>query len=180
MQLENVTLPKTIESIGNSAFDGCNKILNVFYPDKQAAWDKVKVGEKNTVLDERLRVLGDDGEYHNVITTTTVSTTTTTAATTTTVTTTSAPVSKDYTLGDVDNNKAVDAVDASTVLTDYALTSTNKKSEFTEAQKKAADVDANGAINAVDASYILEYYAYTATTKEKPATMSEYMAKKSK
>ena len=180
MQLENVTLPKTIESIGNSAFDGCNKILNVFYPDKQAAWDKVKVGEKNTVLDERLRVLGDDGEYHNVITTTTVSTTTTTAATTTTVTTTSAPVSKDYTLGDVDNNKAVDAVDASTVLTDYALTSTNQKSEFTEAQKKAADVDANGAINAVDASYILEYYAYTATTKEKPVTMSEYMAKKLK
>lgn len=97
---------------------------------------------------------------------------------TTAVTTTK--VSDGYSLGDVDNNKAVNAVDASLILTDYAMTSTNKKSEFTGAQKKAADADNSGSVNAVDASYILEYYAYTSTTKEKPLTMSEYMDERSK
>ena len=181
LQLENITLPKTIESIGNNALNGCNSVMNIFYPDKQEAWDKVKVGENNTVLDEKLRVLGADGEYNDVVTkATTTTVTTTTAATTTVTTTTVTQPSADYTLGDVDNSKAVDAVDASTVLTDYAMTSTNQKSELTDVQKKAADVDANGAINAVDASYILEYYAYTATHKDetKLLTMAEYMAKK--
>ena len=180
MHLENVTLPKTVESIGSSAFNGCNDIMNVFFPDTQEAWDKVSVGEKNEVLNEKLRVLDAEGKYHDVVTKATTTSTTTTSTTTITTTapvTTTAPI--EYSLGDVDNNKAVNAVDASAVLIDYAMTSTNKKSELNDAQKKAADTDGNGDVNAIDASYILEYYAYTSTAKENPMTMTEYMAKKS-
>lgn len=69
-------------------------------------------------------------------------------------------------LGDVNNDSLINAVDASIVLTYYAMMSTNQKGGFNDTQKKAADVDKNGDINAVDASYILSYYAYTSTTKD--------------
>ena len=82
------------------------------------------------------------------------------------------------TLGDVNSDGYINAVDASTVLTYYANISTNKDGGFTEAQKKAADLDNNGDINAVDASYILSYYAYTSTTKEEIMSVEEYMKKK--
>ncbi|MCR4638171.1 MAG: hypothetical protein K5677_02965 [Ruminococcus sp.] len=82
-----------------------------------------------------------------------------------------------YNLGDVDSDTKIDAVDASSVLTYYALTSTKKDGGFNEAQKLAADVDKNGAINAVDASNILSYYAYTATTKENVKSFEEYLSK---
>ena len=82
-----------------------------------------------------------------------------------------------YVLGDVDSDSKIDAVDASSVLTYYAMTSTNKDGGFNEAQKLAADVDKNGAINAVDASNILSYYAYTATTKENVISFEEFLSK---
>ena len=113
-------------------------------------------------------------------TTTTVKVTTTTKKTTVTTTTKSKPVTtttqpvKTISLGDVDNNKAINAVDASYVLEDYARTSTNQSSKFSEDQKNAADVDKNGKINAVDASYILSYYAYISTTKEAVMSIEEY------
>ncbi|WP_294412802.1 dockerin type I domain-containing protein [uncultured Ruminococcus sp.] len=80
-----------------------------------------------------------------------------------------------YSLGDVNNDGAINAVDASAVLTYYAMISTNKKGDFDENQKLAADVDNNGSINAVDASCILSYYAYVSTTKDDPVSFEEYM-----
>ncbi|MCR4638597.1 MAG: hypothetical protein K5677_05140 [Ruminococcus sp.] len=84
-------------------------------------------------------------------------------------------ITEDYSLGDVDNDKAVNAVDASTVLIYYAMTSINKNGEFSDKQKTAADVDRNSVINAVDASHILSYYAYVSTPKAKIETMENYM-----
>lgn len=104
-------------------------------------------------------------------TTSTVKTTTTkrTMNTTTTTkvipidtvtTTTIEPPSDNYNLGDINSDGYIDAVDASTVLSDYALISSNKESIFNEVQKKAADVNNDGFIDAVDASLMLSYYAY--------------------
>lgn len=107
-------------------------------------------------------------------TTTKKITTTSTTATTAPVTTTAQPV-KTIALGDVDDNKTINAVDASYVLEDYARTSTNQTSKFSDAQKKAADVDKDTKINAVDASYILSYYAYTAVTSKDVKSFEEYL-----
>ena len=109
-------------------------------------------------------------------TSTTSATTTTKPVTSSTTTVTTQPV--EYELGDVNDDGKLNAVDASIVLTYYAMTSTNQNGDFTEAQKKAADLDNNGDINAVDASYILSYYAYTSTTKEDIMSIEEYMKKK--
>lgn len=67
-------------------------------------------------------------------------------------------------LGGINSDSAINAVDASEILSEYARVSTNQAPKFTEAQKKAADVDNNGAINAVDASQVLSYYAYKSTS----------------
>lgn len=94
------------------------------------------------------------------VTTTTTTTTSTTPITTTTVTTTPEIT---VNIGDIDDNKSIDAVDASMILAEYAITATNGKSTFTLSQKKAADVNNDGAVNASDASLVLGYYAYTST-----------------
>lgn len=61
--------------------------------------------------------------------------------------------------GDVNLDGYVDAVDASMVLSYYAMVSTGKEGEFTDIQKAVADMDDNGIIDAVDASDILAVYA---------------------
>lgn len=72
-----------------------------------------------------------------------------------------------YKLGDVNFDGAVNALDASLVLTAYANTATGKDSGFTDIQKIVGDVNKDNDINALDASNILSYYAYTATGGDK-------------
>ena len=60
----------------------------------------------------------------------------------------------------------VDAVDASVVLTVYAMCSTGQVPDLNVEQLTAADVDYNGLIDAVDASLILSYYSYVSTGGE--------------
>ena len=81
-----------------------------------------------------------------------------------------------YSLGDVNNDGQINAVDASTVLSYYAMISTNKDGGFDDKQKGTADVNKDGLINAVDASCILSYYAYTSTTKDTTKkTLEEFL-----
>lgn len=65
--------------------------------------------------------------------------------------------------GDVDGDGSVDASDASSVLREYALTSTGNPPTFTFYQKLTGDFDCDGAVNSLDASRILAYYAENAT-----------------
>lgn len=62
----------------------------------------------------------------------------------------------------VNNDSAIDALDASLILTDYACRATDKDSIFNEAQSAAADVSCDGHVDAIDASLVLGYYAYKA------------------
>ncbi len=68
-----------------------------------------------------------------------------------------------FRLGDVDNDGMINAVDATLILTEYALLSTGDTGTFNDTQKKSADVDGDGMINAVDATFVLSYYAYLST-----------------
>jgi hypothetical protein len=66
-------------------------------------------------------------------------------------------------LGDVDDSGTIDAIDASLVLTAYALKATGQEVNLDEEHLVAADANKDGAADAVDASLILSYYAFTAT-----------------
>lgn len=65
--------------------------------------------------------------------------------------------------GDVNDDGVINAVDASAVLTEYALIASGGGSTFNQKKKIAGDVNEDGTINAVDASKILKYYAIQAT-----------------
>lgn len=65
--------------------------------------------------------------------------------------------------GDVNGDNAINAIDASEVLTEYASVSSGRGSRFSAAQKTAADMNTNGTVDAVDASIILGIYASNAT-----------------
>ena len=64
-------------------------------------------------------------------------------------------------LGDVNFDGAVNSVDASLVLAEYAAISTNGTLKFDEKANKAADVNKDEVIDSSDASLVLAYYAYT-------------------
>lgn len=76
--------------------------------------------------------------------------------------------------GDVNLDGAVNALDASLVLTEYASTSTGQQPSFNDITSFNADVDFDLNINSLDASYILSYYSYTATGGE--VSIIEYLA----
>ena len=67
------------------------------------------------------------------------------------------------TLGDIDGNGFIDAVDASKISVVYARLSTGGTA--TEEEKIVCDVNRDGLIDAVDASKVLAYYAYVSTGK---------------
>ncbi len=69
-------------------------------------------------------------------------------------------------LGDVNDSGVVDSADASAVLAEYAVLSTNGTATFTDTQKKSADINSDGAIDSSDASKILEFYSYVSTGGE--------------
>lgn len=62
-------------------------------------------------------------------------------------------------LGDVNDNGAVDSVDASAVLTSYAENAASASYTSDENFNKRADVNMDGLVDARDASLILKYYA---------------------
>ncbi|WP_028517007.1 leucine-rich repeat protein [Ruminococcus flavefaciens] len=73
-----------------------------------------------------------------------------------------------YAMGDINNDKLVDSVDASVLMKEYAYISSGKESTFKDArQALAADVNNDGMADAVDASLILAYYAFNSGTDEK-------------
>ncbi len=79
-------------------------------------------------------------------------------------------------LGDINDDGNVDAVDASYVLTAYAQAAVSGGNNgLTASEVTAADVNEDTNVDAVDASFILSYYAYTATGGS--GTMVEYMEK---
>lgn len=67
------------------------------------------------------------------------------------------------TTGDLNSDDIIDANDASLILNEYAMISTDGEKNFTEVMKKAADVNGDGLTDAIDASLILGYYSYTST-----------------
>lgn len=108
--------------------------------------------------------------------TSSTSTSATTSLTTTIITTTTQPINK-ISLGDVNNDNQINAVDASSVLSYYAMISTNQDGGYDDKQKAAADVNHDGQINAVDASCILSYYAYVSTTKDEILPLEAFLKK---
>lgn len=85
----------------------------------------------------------------------------------------------DRLLGDVNDDGKINAVDASTILTAYANTSTSKPSGLSEEAMAAADVDGNSAVNAVDASNVLSFYAYQSTSSaDKNKSLNNFIQNK--
>ncbi len=71
-----------------------------------------------------------------------------------------------FSLGDIDENGAFDAIDASTILKEYANKATGKDAILTPMQYLAADINYDDSVDASDASSVLAYYAFTSSGGE--------------
>ena len=63
-------------------------------------------------------------------------------------------------MGDLNGDNTVDALDASDILSYYALNSTLQPTDWSEERIKACDIDGDGEVLATDATWVLMYYAY--------------------
>ena len=131
----DVLLPDSITAIGDNAFYSCADISGIYIPASVKTIGKDAIGKR---YDTRSHASAAEkyASQHEI----------------------SFLTGKD-TRGDVNGDGKVDSVDASAVLSEYALLSAGKKGKLTEEQSKAADWNSDGNIDSVDASSILAEYA---------------------
>ena len=80
-----------------------------------------------------------------------------------------------YSAGDINDDGKIDSTDASAVLMEYALSSTNKPSSLSDAQKNAANLNGDTSVDSTDASAILSYYSKISTGAT--VTIKKYLLK---
>lgn len=86
-----------------------------------------------------------------------------------TITASDKPVPQEYTLGNVNDDNVIDAIDATLVLREYTVIISGGTSIFNEKQKLAADVNKDSVVDGIDATLILRYY--TLVISSPPGTM---------
>lgn len=74
--------------------------------------------------------------------------------------------------GDLDENMAVEALDAQTVLLSYAKRLVGMEDDLSTTQRRNGDVDRNGTLDAVDAMHILRHCSETLAGNEYPLPVS--------
>ena len=144
--LKEITIPGNIYKIKNNAFNDCSALenLTILNPYNGIIDDKSTIAPKASICgydDSSAHVYAVKYERNFV---------------------SLGPIPPSY-LGDVNKDETVDSTDASLILAEYALLSTNGTPTFDDDQNKRADVNADGCIDSMDASYILQYYAFVST-----------------
>lgn len=74
---------------------------------------------------------------------------------------------------DINYDRAINAVDASIILTEYALTSVGNEPTFTKTEQILADSNDDKKVDAVDASTVLGIYAQNSVSTNKPYPKTE-------
>lgn len=152
--LRRVDIPDNITSIGNNAFYCCADISGTYIPSSVKAIGQEAIGQRYGIRDiissENISgfvIRGEKGSAAEKY---------------------ASELGLSFAeghlqAGDVNSDGSLNAVDASLVLAEYALTSTGSSGKFKGDQNRAADWNSDGSINAVDASLILAEYAALST-----------------
>jgi len=170
-----IKMPEGIECLGlakNTTGEGADLVFNKDTLELATAQQKgapIGLKENEVVATVKFKVPDNfkEGDYSYSVNEAYISDENGTISTPVTSTSLKLSVGKDtpagVKLGDANLDGAVDAKDASLVLVEYALLSTDKPETFTAQQKKNGDVNFDGKIDSKDASRILSYYSYLST-----------------
>ena len=69
-------------------------------------------------------------------------------------------------LGCVNDDDAVNSIDASQIMAEYSSLSTGGQAVLDEDGKVSGDVNGDGSVNSIDASLVMAYYSYASTLNE--------------
>ena len=151
--LQTVSIPKTVTSIQASAFESCSLLatINIWNPDCTIADSAATICNSATsdgefVFYGAVRGFADSGAqtYANTYGYRFLE-------------------FEAYALGDVNNDKLIDAADATAVLTAYTLSLLGQSVDWNLLEQTAADINKDTLLTADDATGILSYYVYTLT-----------------
>ena len=171
--LTSIAIPESVNEIGEYSFSRCESLKTVFIynPDCEIFDGSATICNTSEVIDDGTFNITHEGSFSGTVYSYAGSTAQSYAEKY--GYNFRAIKSYEFQLGDVNIDGAIDALDASLTLMEYASVSTGKPSELDDIEKLAADTDHDGNINALDASYILSYYAHTATGGK--GTFEEFM-----
>jgi hypothetical protein len=143
--LDDITLPQSVNIIGNGAFFECTSLKKitienpecVIYDSEDTIPSTARIYcHENSTAQDYINTYNMD--YHII-------------------------GQPEYVLGDVNEDKIIDSSDGSLILAEYAATQTGIGSVLSEFQLLAADVNGDTVIDSSDASRILEYYSAVST-----------------
>lgn len=176
--LTSITLPNSITVIGNWAFLTCFSLTSITLPDSitmigEHAFDDCYNLTSITILNLNCEIADDEYTFSNFYdeTRTSYFTGTIYGYAGSTAQAYAEKYGRNFvaltdsaeTLGDIDADGVINALDASLVLTEYAAAATGQASILNDTARSNADINSDGAVDALDASEILCYYSYTAT-----------------
>lgn len=160
--LKKITIPDSVESVENYAFNGCTGLEDIIF-----MYSKCEIYDSEDTISKNASISGYTDStaeaYANKYNRNFISLGLDPSETTTKP---DAPEG----LGDANEDGAIDAIDASITLDAYL------KKDISEKYNPAnADANQNGVVEAADASAILSYYSYIATSWDR-VSFSEYMS----
>lgn len=167
MSMTDINIPDSVKTIGNMAFIETHKLKNIVIPASVESIGKYCFQYAYTLdsvtIENANCEIYDDSDTFPSSTTLYGSAISTAHSYADKYSRKFIATDQTVSLGDVNNDKAVDAVDSTMILMAYSLISTGNTPNLNELQLKAGDVDLNGTVDSVDSSLILSYYSYLST-----------------
>ena len=65
--IEDITIPFSVDSIGDSAFDGCESLSNVYYDGTEDQWNSIAFGQNNTFLTDAQMISTHEHVYDSEV-----------------------------------------------------------------------------------------------------------------
>ncbi|MCQ2459117.1 MAG: leucine-rich repeat protein [Ruminococcus sp.] len=181
-KLSSVTIPDSVESIKGLAFNWCTSLTNVIIPDSVTEIEYYAFcgcsNLKSITIPDSVTKIGDGVfDYCNkdLVIKGYSNSAAERYAKENNIQFSALADEPSYSYGDINGDCTIDGIDASLILTEYAVTSAGGNKTLNAKQSAFADINKDGVLDATDASCLLTYYAVESVS-DKHTSLEDYVS----